>query len=246
MDRMLYLAMNAAKNTLQAQAVNSHNLANANTTGFRADLSQFHSMPVYGDGYASRVYAVVETPAMSFAIGAIQRTENSLDIAIDGKGWIAILMPDGTEAYTRAGDLRVSHTGILENGAGYPILGNGGPISVPPAEKIEIAVDGTITIRPVGQNEKTLAIVDRIKLVNPAEETLYKGLDGQIRVKGSDTADADANVRVISGAIESSNVSLVSALVDMINLSRQFELSISAMKAVKENDQSGAQMLRLT
>ncbi len=244
MDRMLYLAMSAAKNTLQAQTVNSHNLANVNTTGFRADLSQFRSMPVFGDGHASRIYALQERPGTDFNQGAINYTSNELDIAINGDGWIAILMPDGTEAYTRAGDLRVASSGLLENGAGYPVLGNVGLITIPPADKIEIATDGTITIRPTGQDEKTLATVDRIKLVNPPLESLYKGVDGQFRVRDG-TVPVAANIRIIPGALESSNVNMIAALVDMIGLARQFEMNIKAMRSVEENDQSATQILRI-
>lgn len=241
---MLYLAMSAAKNTLQAQAIVSHNLANASTTGFRADLLQFRSMPVFGAGKASRVYALPERPGTDFSPGRIDHSGNELDVAIDGEGLIAIQMPDGSEAYTRAGDLHMTSTGLLENGAGYPVLGNAGPISIPQAEKIEIAVDGTVSVRPSGQDEKTLVTVDRIKLVNPALELIYKGLDGQFRLKDSSLAAADANVRIIPGALESSNVNMVSALVDMIALARQFEMNIRTMHSVEENDQSATQILR--
>ena len=183
MDRMLYLAMTAAKNTLQSQATNSHNLANVNTSGFRADLAQFRSIPVIGEGLDTRVYALQERPGVDHSVGSIHHTGNALDIAINGEGMFAVMMPDGTEAYTRAGDLRISDTGLLENGAGYQVLGNGGPILIPQNNKLEIASDGTITIRPAGQDEKTLATVDRIKLVNPDLEQLYKGQDGQFHMK---------------------------------------------------------------
>lgn len=244
MDRMLYLAMSAAKNTLQAQTVNSHNLANVSTTGFRADLSQFRSMPVFGEIYASRVYALQERPGTDMKNGSVNYTGNELDVAINGDGWFAVLADDGTEVYSRAGDLHISSTGILENGAGLPVLGNAGPISVPPAEKIELGADGTITIRPVGQDQKTLATLDRIKLVNPSEQDLYKGTDGQFRLKDGSTAAPDAGVRLITGALENSNVNMVEALVDMITLSRQMELNVKAMSTAEENDQSAIQLLR--
>lgn len=246
MDRMLYLSMVAAKNTMQAQTVNSHNLANISTYGFRADLSRFVSMPINGAGFDSRVYALQETPGVSFKSGSIQQTGNALDIAIEGEGFMAILSADGSEAYTRAGNLRVSSTGMLETGSGYPVMGNGGPIIIPPAEKIEIGSDGTITIRPVGQDEKTLATVNRIKLVNPDVAMLQKAGDGQIQLRDGTAAPADASVKVISGALETSNVNMVEALVAMIALARQFEMNIKAMQTAKENDESAAQMLRIS
>ena len=243
---MLYLSMVAAKNTMQAQTVNSHNLANVNTYGFRADLSRFVSMPISGAGFDSRVYAFQETPSVSFESGSIQQTGNALDIAIEGEGFMAILSADGSEAYTRAGNLRVSSTGLLETGSGYPVMGNGGPITIPPAQNIEIGSDGTITIRPVGQDEKTLATVNRIKLVNPDVAMLQKTGDGQIRLRDGSTAPVDASVRVTSGALETSNVNMVEALVAMIALARQFEMNIKAMQTAKENDESAVQMLRIS
>lgn len=246
MDRMLYLSMAAAKNTMQAQAVNSNNLANVNTSGFRADLSRFVSMPLNGAGFNSRIFALQETPAVSFKAGTLQQTGNALDVAIEGEGLMAILLPDGSEGYTRAGNLRVSSTGMLETGGGYPVIGNSGPIVMPPSEKTEIGGDGTITIRPVGQDEKTLATVDRIKLVNPDVAQLQKSQDGQLRLRDGATATPDASVRVTSGALETSNVNMVEALVDMIALARQFEMNIKAMQTAKENDESAAQMLRIS
>src|SRR5512143_2647468 len=167
MDRALYVAMTGAKQLLQAQASNSHNLANASTPGFRADLTDFRSMPVFGPGFPSRVYAMQERPGVDLKPGPIDATGRELDMAIKGDGWIAVQGPDGSEAYTRAGDLRISSGNILETGAGYPVMGQGGPIAIPPAEKIEIGTDGTISIRPLGEQASTLVQVDKIKLVNP-------------------------------------------------------------------------------
>ena len=246
MDRMLYLSMSAAGNTMLAQAVNSNNLANANTPGFRADLAQFSSAPVLGTGHASRVYAVEEPTSVDFNPGSIYHTGNELDVSLNGEGWIAILAADGTEAYTRAGDFRVSSFGMLENGAGHPVIGNGGAISIPPAEKIEIGTDGTISIRPVGQDEKTLATIDRIKLVNPPRNMLYKGNDGLFRLKDGMDAVSDASVTVTSGTLESSNVNMISALVNMIDLQRQFEMNIKAMKIVEDNDEFASRMFQLS
>lgn len=245
MDRMLYLSMSAAANAMTAQAVNSHNLANVNTTGFRADLSQFRSMPVFGDVYPSRVYAMEESPGTDFSHGTIQHTGRDLDIAINGDGWIVVQAQDGTEAMTRAGNLRVSNTGLLENGAGQLVLGDGGPIAMPPYQSIDIGSDGTITIRPVGQDEKTLATVGRIRLVNPPEGDLKKGEDGLFRLKDGSQAQVDASVLVTAGALESSNVNTVQALVKMIELSRKFEMHMKAMSAVKENDEFAARMFSL-
>jgi flagellar basal-body rod protein FlgF len=247
MDRMLYLAMTTAKQTMLAQSVNSNNLANATTTGFKADLEQFRSMPVYGQGMPSRVYAQTERPGTDFTSGSFNTTGRDLDVAIQGDGWIAVQSVDGGEAYTRAGDLRVDANGILTTGAGHPVIGNnGGPILVPPAEIIEIGADGSISIRPVGQAANALSEVDRIKLVNPNRDDLTKGNDGLIRLKQDGAVvPADASVKLVSGALEGSNVNTIDAMVKMIELQRQYEMQVKMMNTAKENDTSLSSIMQL-
>lgn len=246
MDRMLYIAMTGASQTMLAQAANSHNLANVSTTGFRADLEAFRSLPVYGPGHPARAYAMTESPGTDFSPGAIIATGRDLDVAVSGSGWIAVQAPDGGEAYTRAGDLRITAEGLLVTGVGHPVLGNGGPIAVPPFEKLEIGGDGTISIQPLGQGAETLAVVDRIKLVDPPAQELKKGTDGLLRLEGGEIADPEARVQLVSGMLESSNVGAVDAMVRMIELSRQFELQVKAMKTAEENDAASGRLLQLS
>ena len=245
MDKSLYLSMTAATNTMLSQAAVANNLANASLPAFKADLEQFRSMPVYGDGHPSRVYALSERPGIDFSHGTIYKSGNPLDIAINGDGWLAVQAPDGTEAYTRRGDLRLNNFGLLENGNGQLVLGNGGPIAMPPAEQVVVGTDGTITIRPSGQDEKTLAVVDRLKLVNPPLEDLVKGKDGLFRLRDGLNANIDASVRIAPESLETSNVNLVGAMVQMIEHARQFEMDIKAMNAAKENDEVGTRILSL-
>ncbi len=245
MDRFLYVAMTGAKETLRAQASNNHNLANASTTGFRADLSAMQSRAVAGSGFASRVYATDATTGWDQKSGAMQATGHDLDVAIQGEGWIAVQGADGREAYTRAGDLRVDPSGMLLNGAGHPVLGDGGPLTVPANSAVAIAGDGSISIVPVGQGPETMATVGRIKLVNPPAATVVRGEDGLFRTLDGASAPADANVRVASGVLESSNVNIADAMVNMIELSRHFDLQVKAMKAAEDNGQASAQLLRL-
>ncbi len=244
MDRMLYVAMSGASETLLAQGTNSNNLANANTTGFLSDLQQFRSMPVFGDGFPTRVYALNERADSNFARGAIQATGRDLDIAVRGDSWMAVQAKDGSEAMTRAGDLQIDANGLLITGTGLPVLGNNGPIAIPPAEKIEIATDGTISIRPLGQGPNELAIVDRIKLSTPQKTELEKGMDGLIRLKSGAPSIADADARLTTGALESSNVNTVTALVDMIELARKFEMQIKMMKTAEEVDAASTTILK--
>ncbi len=245
MDRMLYVAMSGAKETLMAQGTNSSNLANANTPGFLADLQQFRSMPVFGDGYPTRVYALSERPAPDFKSGSIVQTGNDLDVALNGKGWIVVQAPDGTEAYTRRGDLVLDANGQLTTGNGLPVIGNGGPIAIPPAEKIDIAPDGTISIRPLGQAVNELAIVDQIQMVNPDNADLEKGNDGLMRMKDGSTAEPDTSLQLVSGALEISNVNVVDCMVDMIELSRRFDIQVKMMKSADEMEQSSSSILRI-
>ncbi|OUR90145.1 flagellar basal-body rod protein FlgF [Cycloclasticus sp. 44_32_T64] len=246
MDTSLYVAMSGAKQAMLAQAVNSHNLSNANTTGFKADLSQFRSMPVYGAGLPSNVYAMAERPGIDFNHGTMQSTGRELDVSIAGDGWLAVQAEDGAEAYTRAGDLRITPTGLLTTGTGLLVMGGGGPVSLPESSKIEIGSDGTISIIPLGDSAATLSAIDRIKLVNPELADVEKGKDGLFRLKSGAGAEPSAEVRLVSGSVESSNVSVVSAMVSMIELARNFELQVKMMKTVSENEATSAQLMRIS
>ncbi len=245
MDRMLYVAMSGAKETLLAQGTNSSNLANANTPGFLADLQQFRSMPVYGDGYPTRVYALSERPNVDFKSGSIIQTGKELDVALNGKGWMTVQAPDGSEAYTRRGDLKLDANGLLTTGNGLPVIGNGGPIAIPPAEKIDIAPDGTISIRPLGQAANELAIVDQIKMINPDNSDIEKGMDGLMRLKNGVSAEPDSSLQLVGGALESSNVNVVDSMVDMIELARRFEIQVKMMKTAEEMEQGSTSILRI-
>ncbi len=246
MDKMLYLGMTGAKQTEYAQAINSNNLANVSTTGFRADLHSFSSVPIEGPGVDTRVNAVVDSYGTDFSQGPVANTGRDLDVAVKGSGFIAVQAPDGTEAYTRAGDLRIEAGGLLATGAGHLVLGNGGPVAIPPNSSLLIGGDGTISIQPFGQGPETLSIVDRIKLVNPDVSRLQKGPDGLLRVRDGETADPDGSVSLTSGALERSNVNVAKTLVNMIELARQYEMQVNVMKTSEENADVAAQLMRLS
>lgn len=244
MDHMLYVAMSGAKETLLSQRATAHNLANTDTTGFRADKHQFRSMPVFGPGFPTRVHTMDERAQIDFSPGAIEATGRDLDVAVRGVGFIAVQGTDGQEAYTRRGDLHLDANGLLTNGAGRPVFGDNGPIALPPDAKLEIGGDGTISIKPQGAQADALAVVERIKLVNPPLADLHKGEDGLLRLQSGTSAPADAGVEVVKGMLEGSNVKVVHALVDMIDLSRRFELQIKLMETSQEVDTSGSSILR--
>ncbi|MGB5352635.1 MAG: flagellar basal-body rod protein FlgF [Woeseia sp.] len=245
MDEMVYLAMTGAKQTEYAQAINSNNLANISTNGFRADLHSFSSEPINGPGVDSRVNAVVESYGTDFSQGPVANTGRDLDVAINGRGFLAVQAPDGSEAYTRAGDLRVNSGGLLTNGAGHLVLGDGGPLAVPPNSSLTIGKDGTVTVQPLGQGPEALVIVDRLKLVNPDIKMLAKGSDGLLHLPAGESADADAAVTITAGALEQSNVNVAMTLVNMIELSRQYEMQVNVMKTAKENADAAAKLMNV-
>ena len=246
MDHLIYTAMNGAKQVMERQGTNNHNLANLSTTGFRADYDASMALPVYGPGHPSRVYTQDSTIGVDYTQGATVHTGRDLDVAVGGDGFLAVQGRDGTEAYTRAGDLRVSAEGFLETGAGHMVMGNGGPIALPRYEKLDNGADGTVSSIPLGQTETEIAVIDRIKLVNPAQGDLEKGEDGLLRMKNGDIADADAEVTLMTGSLEGSNVNAVSSLVTMIELSRQFEMHIKILKAAEEADKSSAKVVSMS
>jgi flagellar basal-body rod protein FlgF len=245
MDRMLYVAMTGARETLRAQTANNHNLANASTSGFRADLSAFQARYVEGAGYHSRVYATAATTGFDDTQGTLMTTGRDLDVAVQGPGYIAVQGADGREAYTRAGDLRVDPNGQLLTGTGLQVLGEAGPVAVPPYASLSIGGDGTVSIVPLGQGPETRAEVARIKLVNPATDDLAKGADGLLRLKNGSDAEADAATRIASGVLESSNVNVADAMVNMIELQRRFDLQVRAMKTADDNGAASARLLSM-
>ncbi len=243
MDQVIYIAMTGAREVARQQAVVTQNLSNLSTDGFKAEISVFRALPVVGEGAKTRAYVAETTPTADFSQGTIQQTGRPLDVAVNGSGWIAVQGPDGSEAYTRAGDLQVSQNGILETGSGLPILGDSGPIAVPPDQRTTIAQDGTVSSTPVGQNLNSVTVDGRIRLVNPPVADLVRGDDGLFRLRNGGTATADANVTLAVGAVETSNVSPTQALVNMISLARQFEMQTNVIKAANANDQSANKVL---
>jgi flagellar basal-body rod protein FlgF len=269
---MVYVAMSGAREIMHRQTTNNHNLSNINTTGFKADLDNMLSNPVRGPGHSARVYATAGGTLTDLTPGSIFTTGRELDIALDDEGFIAVRTNDGKEAYTRAGELRVSADGVLETFDGNLVMGNNGPIAVPPYDKLLIGKDGTISVQPIDGLQGVMVEVDRIKLVNPDPARLEKGPDGLMRIRGEQAArdwtitissagaeaqqdvgeegaaavlPPDPDVAITSGALEASNVNSVQSLVTMVSLSRQYELMVKMMKTAEEIDTSANSLVRL-
>ena len=243
MDRGLYVAMTGAKQIMQAQAVNNHNIANASTVGFRADGVAFTSSPIYGPGYATRVNAVAGDSGTDFSSGVLMSTNRPLDIAVKGKGFITVQGADGTEAYTRAGDFQVTALGAVITATGFPVMSESGPLSVPPSTQVTIGTDGTVSVVPLGLSAAAQSQVDRIKLVNPSTKDLQKGADGLFRLASGAKAKTDETVSIVSGELESSNVNAAQSLVNMIELQRLYELQIKGINSTDQNEQTAQRMM---
>ncbi len=246
MDRVIYVAMTGAREVTRQQAAVSHNLANIATHGFKQELNVFRALPVVGEGAKTRAFVLETTPRTDFTPGTVQQTGRPLDVALRGSGWIAVQDANGQEAYTRMGHLQVSQNGIMQTTNGLNVLGDAGPLAVPPDQDILIAKDGTVSTVPIGQGLNAVAIAGRIKLVNPTETDLVRGEDGLFRQKSGEAAIADANVTLISGALETSNVNPAEAMVNMVSLARQFEMQMRVLRAAEDNNRSADKVLSAT
>lgn len=245
MDRLIYTAMTGAKHILEKQATTAHNLANTSTAGFRAQIDSFRAVPVVSEGLPTRSFVVDSTVGSDFTPGAMQHTGRDLDLAVQGPGWLAVQLGDGSEAYTRQGALKVSVNGILQTANGIDVQGEGGPIAIPPDVNITIGRDGTVSAIATGTKPGASTELGRIKLVNPPTQNLVRGEDGLFRQKDGVDAEADASVIVAGGTLEGSNVNPVDAMVDMISLARQFEMQMSLLKNAENNAAKASQILAL-
>jgi flagellar basal-body rod protein FlgF len=246
MDKMLYIAASGAKQDLLGTGLRANNLANAQTTGFKAQLEQARAMPAYGEGLPSRVFSMTESPTNNYAGGAMIQTDRELDVAIQGEGWFAVVDDKGNEAYSRNGSLQLGADGQLKDSHGNTIIGDGGPIFLPiPLSNVNLANDGTISVRPQGAPETVLEEVGRLKLVNPNIRNIERGQDGLFRQKDGELADEDPLVRIRTGMLEGSNVNPVEEMVNMISLQRHYEMQVKLMKKAESLDTRGNQLLRI-
>jgi len=245
MDRSIYVAMTGATQMMRAQTEVAHNLANADTIGFKAQMSAFQPLQVQGDGLASRINGVAQGTGWDLRSGAQVDTGRSLDVAVQGDGWLAVQSADGGEGYTRAGQLQLTADGLLTDARGNAVMGDGGQITIPQSSQISIGADGTVSVVPMGQGPDTLSVVGKLKLVNPPRDQMQLGNDGLMHMGDGSTAQADAAVVIKSGALESSNVNPSQTLVQMIQLSRQYELQVRAIRTADDDAQSASRLLQV-
>jgi flagellar basal-body rod protein FlgF len=247
MDRLIYTAMSGASQTLGRQAAVAHNLANASSTGYRAEEHRLRAVQVLpGAGSTAlptRAFVVDASTHSNYTPGPLQLTGRTLDVAVQGQGWIVLAMPDGSEAYTRNGNFEVSVNGLLQTRNGVPVQGDGGAITVPPDVKVTIANDGTISVIPESGAQNTVNAIGRLKLVNPPEADLERGADGLFRQRSGGVAPNDPKVTLAGGYLEGSNVNSVEQMVTMISLARHFEMQMKALTSADANDRAATQVI---
>lgn len=244
MDPVLYNAMNGAHTEFKRQAIISHNMANINSVGFKADLFHAQSHFIHSDLEASEAVVVQGENNIDMTDGPLMTTNRDLDVAVQNKGWLAVQTDDGKEAYTRDGSLHINENGVLMNSADRPVMGDGGPISIPPSQSVEIGLDGTISIVPLDGPPGTVAMIDRLKLVKLDNEDVFKDVDGLVKLRKGGVAPTDANVSVVKGALEGSNVNSIDQMISMISAGQEFNAKMKVMQSVSDNHQKLAQLLQ--
>ena len=244
MDRMIYVGMSGAKQAMEQQASVANNMANVSTPGFRAQINNFRAVPVVGQEAGTRAMVVASTPGADLRSGPMTQTGRALDVAVRGDGWLTVQMPDGSEAYTRVGNLQVGAEGQLMTMDFRPIAGESGPLVVPPGAALMITGDGLVSALGPGGAALGAAVVGRLKLVNPPAGDMVRGDDGLFRMlPGAAPAEADPTMRLLTGTLEGSNVNPVQVMVEMIANARRFEMQMKTLQTAESNDQQANKLL---
>ncbi|MBC2670459.1 flagellar basal body rod protein FlgF [Novosphingobium piscinae] len=246
MDRLIFTAFSGLNASMVRQRVIASNMANTQTVGYREDTLQFTPMTLKGNSLEVRALSDSEVRGANMAQGSLTETGRQLDIAMVGQALLTVQAQDGQEAYTRRGDLTVSATGVLENGDGRPVMGENGPITVPPGGRVSIAPDGQVLVRDPATPDAPPNRVDRLKLATPAGTRIEKGLDGLFRVYGGGTLPGDLEARVVPGSLEQSNVKPSEVLVQMVEAQRLFDIRTKLISTAKDVDESSAALMRVT
>ena len=248
MDKLVYTAATGLRAHMASQAAIANNMANASTTGFRADRVVFDRI-MLSDGtqaISARQPTSEEVRDADRSPGAMQATGRALDVAVEGRdAWLTVQASDGTEAYTRRGDLSVSPSGTLQTGDGFLVMGQSGPITLPPYQSVTIGSDGSISIVAQGDATGTPQVIDRLKLASAKGSDTVKGLDNLMRVRGGGALPEDLDAKVASGSLEGSNVNMTQALVDMIENQRSYEVQANLLKEARTMDESSASLMRV-
>ena len=245
MDKMIHTSLGAMRGIMNRQTAIANNMANADTVGFRAEVVNAKAKYLDGPALDSRVLTSETVLAADMNAGPVRSTGRPLDIALNGDAMLAVQATNGDEAYTRRGDLQVNESGLLTTGDGHPVLGEGGPITLPPADSINISSDGGIWIVPIGGDANQPQQIDNLKLASPVGSDIVKHIDTLFRVKGGGTLPSDPDARLTAASLEGSNVNMTRVLVDMIEASRAWETQVKLLSTAKELDESGARIMSM-
>ena len=246
MDRLIWTAVSGMSASMARQRMVANNMANAQTIGFRAEMMQFTPVTLKSPQVEARALTDGEVRSARMEAGSLVETGRPLDIALGGEALLGVQAENGDEAYTRRGDLALTPSGLLVNGEGRPVLGEGGPISVPPGSEVSIAPDGAVLVRDAATPDAPLAQLDKLKLASPAGSRIAKGLDGLFRVAGGGVLPTDPEARLTAGSLEQSNVRPSEVLVQMIEAQRLYDMRTKLIATAKELDEGGASLMRLS
>ncbi|PIB13415.1 flagellar basal-body rod protein FlgF [Vibrio rotiferianus] len=240
MDSLLFTATSGASRVLKAQHVRSNNLSNADTAGFRADMERVQSVPVQGAGFDGRTMVVTNSASTRFDAGDLIKTGRPLDIAVRGDGFLAVETPGGEEAYTRAGNIKVDTFGAMSIN-GFPLLGENGPLVLPDYQKVEISERGRVSVTPPGGGAELE--VGTLKMVNPPQGQLQKESDSLLHNVDGGPFPADETVQIAPEHLEGSNVSAIDELLNVMSLTRNFEMQVRMMKTAETLAQAGNKLM---
>jgi len=245
-DRLIYSSLAAMRGAMARQATIANNLANVNTAGFRGEFTSAEAEWLKGSGLNGRATVSQDVTGADMTNGAVTATGRDLDVALNGDALLTVQAADGSEAYTRRGDLQLTDSGLLTTGDGMPVQGQSGPITLPPADSISIGKDGQIWIVPQGGDPKAPQAVDTIKLVSPQGSTVKKGIDGLFHVDGGGTLPSDPDATLTAKSLEGSNVNASATLVDMIDASRSWEAQVKMLTTAQDLDKSTASLMQIS
>jgi flagellar basal-body rod protein FlgF len=246
MDRLIWTAVSGMSASMARQRMIASNMANAQTIGFRAETMQFTPVTLKGPSLEARALSDAEVRGARMEAGSLVQTGRPLDVALQGQALLAVQGEDGSETYTRRGDLSLTPAGLLVNGEGRPVLGEGGPVSVPPGSDVSLAPDGAVLVRDRATPDAPLAQVEKLKLASPVGSRIGKALDGLFRVAGGGVLPADPEARLASGTLEQSNVRPSEVLVEMVEAQRLYDMRTKLVATAKELDEGGASLMRLS
>lgn len=250
MDRLVFSSHSTITEQGTARRMVVNELANVSTTGFKRSFNQaISTIKAEGPGFDTRYNAqATSIDAIDLKPGAVMITGNPLDVAMQKQTVLGVQADNGEIGFSRRGDLRVTVTGVLEDGSGRPVLGQGGVVNVPPGFDIRINKDGTIFASNPEDPAAPEAFIDQLLLRDASDVVLIRREDGLFGVfgqaPGSDFESGPNAIELVPGALEGSNVNPINAMTKLIDHARTFEAQIRVIKEAKGLDESGATMMR--